>query len=156
MVYDFIPLKQGLKLVEIGVIECDERVYDFIPLKQGLKHYYILLMLLLLWSIQVYDFIPLKQGLKLIDINISHKNSNSLWLYSIKTRIETILCIWVFSWFCKVYDFIPLKQGLKHRTLASSWRHETVYDFIPLKQGLKLKFFWAFVFTYIMFMTLFH
>ena len=37
VVYDFIPLKQGLKLQYIIVIIPNRPVYDFIPLKQGLK-----------------------------------------------------------------------------------------------------------------------
>ena len=110
-VYDFIPLKQGLKLIKcssnISISGClwlysiktrietryryryykVEHVYDFIPLKQGLKHYSNLSSYCF-WN--VYDFIPLKQGLKLFLI--------------IKTK----------EWKIMVYDFIPLKQGLKH------------------------------------------
>ena len=36
-VYDFIPLKQGLKPIDFSVIRSTTSVYDFIPLKQGLK-----------------------------------------------------------------------------------------------------------------------
>ena len=61
-VYDFIPLKQGLKRGLPGSGKSYIlTVYDFIPLKQGLK----------LNNneneknnLKVYDFIPLKQGLK--------------------------------------------------------------------------------------------
>ena len=36
-VYDFIPLKQGLKHRTWRSGFCYDKVYDFIPLKQGLK-----------------------------------------------------------------------------------------------------------------------
>ena len=36
-VYDFIPLKQGLKHINISTAHYVFVVYDFIPLKQGLK-----------------------------------------------------------------------------------------------------------------------
>ena len=39
-VYDFIPLKQGLKHNERYNYTTDNYVYDFIPLKQGLKLIY--------------------------------------------------------------------------------------------------------------------
>ena len=39
-VYDFIPLKQGLKHFIVGLNDGNGSiVYDFIPLKQGLKQY---------------------------------------------------------------------------------------------------------------------
>ena len=86
-VYDFIPLKQGLKHSICVVLHIAPTVYDFIPLKQGLKRK--LGMQFLHWW-QVYDFIPLKQGLKRM-FHAHHFAHNS------------------------VYDFIPLKQGLKPR-----------------------------------------
>ena len=88
MVYDFIPLKQGLKPYHISKLyKMWWRVYDFIPLKQGLKRCVVIPFDNV--CLIVYDFIPLKQGLKLGLQRFILGKDIGLWLYSIKTRIET-------------------------------------------------------------------
>ena len=68
-VYDFIPLKQGLKRAKWCRMHGRNAVYDFIPLKQGLKHIDVPNACA---AESVYDFIPLKQGLKLFETTVGN------------------------------------------------------------------------------------
>ena len=87
-VYDFIPLKQGLKLIKRHTKPNKQKVYDFIPLKQGLKlqiNVQILFLMLCLWLYSI------KTRIETFETWVHRYRDNCLWLYSIKTRIETSL-----------------------------------------------------------------
>ena len=99
---------------------CSSPVYDFIPLKQGLK---LRVPITMPYHWTVYDFIPLKQGLKHFSDNVFSYLCTGLWLYSIKTRIETQNRHIVFGIY-NVYDFIPLKQGLKQKGNIDDYQYK--------------------------------
>ena len=59
--FDYYPLKQGLKHVPSVVPSAAAKLFDYYPLKQGLKQGMGIIGISI---IGLFDYYPLKQGLK--------------------------------------------------------------------------------------------
>ena len=58
------------------------------------------------------------------------------WVYSITTRIKTLLCI-VNEYTFALIEYIPLQQGLRLDSLARFSKSSLLIEYIPLQQGLR-------------------
>ena len=118
LVAEYLPLKQGLKLLSYDVYFAYFTVAEYLPLKQGLKHVYP--RLLSLPQIHVAEYLPLKQGLKRFTLRICC--AARAWgcrVPSTKTRIETGATGATTEFDAGVAEYLPLKQGLKREEIVN-------------------------------------
>ena len=133
---EYVPLKQGLRLlwnIAKGLLCC---LREYVPLKQGLRQ---IVFIFLLFLHYLREYVPLKQGLRLL-MSISTLFFITPRVCSTKTRIKTvgkIICVKLDY----LREYVPLKQGLRlteheHRLIIAFCLRE----YVPLKQGLRLFF----------------
>ena len=160
LVWDHIPLQQGLRLIDVLKAVRNDNVWDHIPLQQGLRlvkpalgkerclslrPYSITTRIKtpsgLCWcirAIRVWDHIPLQQGLRLKQIFPWNCYASRLRPYSITTRIKTLFL----NWYCNYLFISPrpysITTRIKTERSSNVVSAHSVRDHIPLQQGLRL------------------
>ena len=93
---EYLPLKQGLRLLKFNNIHNNMHLREYLPLKQGLRPTYLVVFINNGW---LREYLPLKQGLRPHGCLLS-------------TR-----CV-------ALREYLPLKQGLRHILIVIIWIYQ--------------------------------
>ena len=106
---EYVPLKQGLRLVLFDIMVMTTVLREYVPLKQGLRRHYL---------VKFYASLKAPR------------------VCSTKTRIKTAyLPLGSFS--APLREYVPLKQGLRPVKPSLSGAPVPLREYVPLKQGLR-------------------